>query len=345
MDAGQAALNLLEYGRQWGLPAMIKRYYGFYQALVTDNKDPAGLGRVQAKAPRLGQTTAPDVWIAPAFALAGAGRGFFFVPEKDDVVWVTYDEGDPDKPQMYIGGWFGKKSELPLGKGYSADGYPDKQGFATRAGHAVTFDDTAGQESVTILWNQPSASDPASSDRTKSGDPTIATNKKAFLSFDKDGGITLHTSPSNGIPGSTIQIDEKNHQMILSHTLKDGSAGNSIIMDASGTMQLHHHKSSSYIQMGNNGLDVTVGGSSINLTVNGTVNLNASSINLGASAKDHPVLTNILAPFLQLLQIWLATHTHTSAAPGSPTTPPVGAPVPNPPAAGVLGSQSVGLQE
>jgi len=61
-------------------------------------------------------------------------------------------------------------------------------------------------------------------------------------------------------------------------------------------------------------------------------------IRLGSSAaSSFVVLWTLLSAFLGTLKTWLDTHTHTSAAPGSPTSPPV---APSP-AAGNLGATRV----
>jgi len=173
------ALHGLEY---------FKRYYGSYMAIVKDNKDPTGRGRIKAYCPEVGQQDpGPAVWIQPTFQGAGKNRGTFWPPEIGDGVWVRFSNGDPSKPKSYEGGWYGK-GEVPAEFATDSD-VPDKRGMVTRGGHSVVFSDTPGDERIEITWHKPSAT---VSDRKET---PARTGQTAFLRFTEDS-ITLQVKDS-----------------------------------------------------------------------------------------------------------------------------------------------------
>jgi hypothetical protein len=293
-----------------GLSATTNRYYSIYRAIVTNNKDPMSLGRVQIQCVTAGHDQAPDVWVVPAMPAAGVGRGMFFVPEVGDTVFVNFYEGDPSMPELYFGGWYGQvtsgQSDVPQFLQPTSGGYPEKKGFTTRAGHSLIFDDTGGKESITMLWNQPDSGDPAVNDRTK----TAAYNSKVstILTFDKNG-VMLKT-PSSFV----LQFDESKKAVTLT------ANGAFINITSSGNVSVLH-PSGANILVSSNGITLSASPSQgQNVNLSGTaVSLNAGAINLGGKAADFAVLG------LKLIA-WLAKHTHPYAF--GVTLPPVPPPTP-----------------
>lgn len=165
-----------------------KRYYGIYRGQVTENRDPEGKGRIYALVPAVGQQQALEHWIYPAQDGAGSNRGSFWPPEIGDSVWVSFAKGDPSKPLVYWGGWFGG-SELPSEFAYTND-RPEKRGFITRGGHRLIFNDEPGNESIELSWHKPS-SDPESR-----RDTPDRSGQTATLSF-TENGIRLTTKDTN----------------------------------------------------------------------------------------------------------------------------------------------------
>jgi len=70
------------------------RFYGVAFAIVTNNKDPDGLGRVKLKLPWMADAAESD-WARVVTPMAGAGRGFYCLPEVDDEVLVAFEHGSP----------------------------------------------------------------------------------------------------------------------------------------------------------------------------------------------------------------------------------------------------------
>lgn len=63
------------------------------------------------------------------------------------------------------------------------------------------------------------------------------------------------------------------------------------------------------------------------------IHIDGSKIKIGSNVDlelDKPVLDEALNNYISALRTWLSAHVHTSAVPGSPTTPPTILPVPSP---------------
>lgn len=193
-----------------------RRYYGLYRAEVKAVDDPETRGRIQVQCPEVGHTQKLNKWVDPAFAGAGAQRGWFWPPEIGDSVWVSFERGDASKPNLYFGGWFGS-DEVPTELGY-ANKVPKRKGFAMRMGHTVVFNEESGKESVEIYWRKPSSQPDDPDTAKRDGD-------KASLIFDKDGSVTLTNKT-----GTNIMLDAANKKIVV--TDKDNS--NTITIDSNG---------------------------------------------------------------------------------------------------------------
>lgn len=295
-----------------GLGIVAHRYYGLYRGVVSDNKDPEGRGRVKIFCPQVGQTAAPEVWVTPATPGAGSGRGMFFPPEKDDSVWVSFYEGDPSAPEVYLGGWFGvdssKQTEAPQGLKPPASTLPEKKGWTTRAGHSFLFNDEAGKESIILLWNKPADTDPAVKDRTQTA--KLNPDKSAIFAFDKNGSCTIKT-PSSYL----FQMDDDKKTVTL--TTPNGSM---IHISKDDNINLVH-KDGGSIAMSSTGIDVTASTAKqqdVNISAR-NVNINGGGVLLGGKAVDFAVLG------VRLIK-WLSTHVHGTAL--GPTTPSLVPPTP-----------------
>ena len=117
---------------------------GVVVAVVTDNKDPDGLARVRLSFP--GETRA-DEWARVVTPMAGAGRGFYCLPEVGDEVVVAFERGDPGRP--YVLGALWSETAPPPEK--NEEGANNRRVFRSRSGHAIVLDDTVGAERVEIV--------------------------------------------------------------------------------------------------------------------------------------------------------------------------------------------------
>jgi hypothetical protein len=322
MDGAELLSNWITNLMRKGLSVGIKRYYSIYRGVVTDNKDPDSLGRIQVVCNTVGQTEAPDVWAMPATMGGGNRRGMFFVPEVGDSVWVSFYEGDADLPEVYWGGWYGEVADEPFPKSDPAEptdvpirlapkpkgSYPEKKGFTTRAGHSLIFSDEDGKESITILWNQPADGDPAKTDRTKTA--KLNPKKSTFITLDAKGGFLVKTASSY-----IIQIDEGKGALTIA------SPKGSMYTISSDDAVAVFHKSGGNILMNDSGITISAAVSKQqNVNISGqSVAINGGSVLVGGKAIDFAVLG------LKLIK-WLALHTH--PYPFGVVLPPVPPPTP-----------------
>jgi uncharacterized protein involved in type VI secretion and phage assembly len=105
-------------------------------ALVTQNKDPEGYGRVKLRYTWFDQPR-ESVWARVAMPMAGDDRGFAMIPEVGDEVAVCFERGDLRFP-IVIGALFGGKAKMPYS---NSDGRNDLRVIKSRAGHHLSFND------------------------------------------------------------------------------------------------------------------------------------------------------------------------------------------------------------
>ncbi|HZJ64914.1 MAG TPA: phage baseplate assembly protein V [Kofleriaceae bacterium] len=124
------------------------KLWGKYRGTVADVDDPEQLGRLRLKVPSL-LGDAITGWAWPVSPFAGAGIGFFFLPQVGDLVWVEFAEGELEHPLWTGGGWAkpGGNPEVPAD---ALDSYPDRRVLRTPSGSVVIFDDTAGSEKIVV---------------------------------------------------------------------------------------------------------------------------------------------------------------------------------------------------
>jgi uncharacterized protein involved in type VI secretion and phage assembly len=120
---------------------MTERIKGVVIGLVTDVEDPEGLGRVRLEFPWLSDSNVSN-WARVATSLAGPELGHFFQPEVGDEALVAFEMGDVQKP--YILGYLWNGDNAPP----SDD--PNIRMIQTVAGHKLVFNDTSGEEGITV---------------------------------------------------------------------------------------------------------------------------------------------------------------------------------------------------
>jgi uncharacterized protein involved in type VI secretion and phage assembly len=125
------------------------RWYGVYPALVSDIRDPDGLGRVRVTLP-----WSPDAggaryeaWARVATLMGGGNRGSWFIPDVNDEVLVVFEGGDPRRPYVVGGLWNGSDSP-PESMDGAGNNY--KKVLRSRNGVKVTLDDRDGQEQMIL---------------------------------------------------------------------------------------------------------------------------------------------------------------------------------------------------
>jgi uncharacterized protein involved in type VI secretion and phage assembly len=118
-----------------GEPGLIQ---GVSVAVVADNRDPDGLGRVKIRFPWR-ENPDKSYWARIAVPMAGGSRGTWFLPEVGDEVLVACEAERVEHPYVLGCLWNGK--DLPPER--NADGNNDIRMIRSRGGHEIIFDDGA----------------------------------------------------------------------------------------------------------------------------------------------------------------------------------------------------------
>lgn len=122
-------------------------FFGVLSALVIDNNDPDGQGRVKISLPGIpnAEPGTYEVWARLATLFAGKDRGSWFIPDKDDEVLVAFEQGDARRPYILGSLWNGSDSPP-----HSMDSQNNIKLLCSRNGVKITLDDQNGQEKLIL---------------------------------------------------------------------------------------------------------------------------------------------------------------------------------------------------
>jgi phage protein D/phage baseplate assembly protein gpV len=171
-------------------PTQPERFYGVVLAEVRDNYELSDaqvpIGRVKVSFPGLSENFTSG-WAPCAQPMGGDSMGFYALPEKGDQVLVAFDHGDLSKPYV-LGSLWNAKNPPPV---TNLDGANNKRVIKSRAGHTITFDDTADTGQLVI---KDKIGNSITLDATTN---SITISSKGNLSLEANGSIDLKAP--NGI--------------------------------------------------------------------------------------------------------------------------------------------------
>ncbi|WPP49124.1 type VI secretion system Vgr family protein [Catalinimonas niigatensis] len=158
------------------------------QAMVIENDDPEGMGRVkvQFKWQESGTSTPWIRIIQPYAGQSSDLHGFFFTPELEDEVIVGFIQDNPDRPYVMGSVYHNQGSNHPS---EWHDPQTNRKVIRTRSGNQIHFVDEDGQEEI-IITNK---------------DFDHATNE-IRLSMEGNGKITIMTLGELDIQAKSISM-------------------------------------------------------------------------------------------------------------------------------------------
>lgn len=125
----------------------MNKFYGKYRAIVSEVHDTEFRGRIKVRCPKVyGEFESP--WCLPCVPFAFDKGGIFMIPHLNEVVWIEFEEGNPEFP-IWTGSWWAEE-KAPLDKAL----YPSQTNinkiFKSRSGHLLQFVDWEGNEQLII---------------------------------------------------------------------------------------------------------------------------------------------------------------------------------------------------
>ncbi len=167
-------------------------YFGKYRGTVTDNQDPASLGRLKVKIPAV--LVDQEVWAMPCVPYAGPNVGFYSLPPVGSGVWLEFEAGDPSYPVWT--GCFWADNELPTSSG------PDVKIWKTDS-LTVQLDDSSGE---LLIQNSKNSKTTYSDDvKTESGGATHSVGSDGVVSEIGAGKVEV-TQASVSVNNGAMQV-------------------------------------------------------------------------------------------------------------------------------------------
>jgi uncharacterized protein involved in type VI secretion and phage assembly len=191
-----------------GSKAQESRVYGVVVALVTNNTDPDGLGRVKLKFPWLGDDYESD-WARLVQLGAGPDSGAVFLPEVNDEVLVAFEHGDVSRPYV-VGGLWNGRDKPRLGDALTDNGKVKRRGFVSRKGHRVVLLDGDDKSGIALLSADSKlklALNETKAEIHVKSDGTIVIEATGNLTLKSSANVSLEASGQVKIKGAIVDID------------------------------------------------------------------------------------------------------------------------------------------
>ncbi|CAN5728633.1 VgrG-related protein [soil metagenome] len=168
-------------------PNRQRKFYGVAVGKVTSNTDEKQRGRVKVSFPWFGEDHESG-WARCASPMASKdGKGIYFLPDVDDEVLVAFDQGNFSKP-VVIGSLWNGKNRPPENNSEHTNA---KRHIKTPGGHALSFDDSKGGETVTLHHS-------TGAEIVIKPDGTVSIAAKGNLDINAKGNVNITANDGNG---------------------------------------------------------------------------------------------------------------------------------------------------
>ena len=198
---------------------------GVVVGIVTNNKDPDGMGRIKVTFPTLSDDD-ESFWARMSTLMAGKDRGSFFIPEVEDEVLVAFGHGDIDDPYIIGALWNGvdtppetnSDGKNNIRKIKSRSGHEiifndekqkEKLEIHTNKGHTITLDDSSGAEKISITdKTENNLIEIDSVQKSITIESTMKLNiKSKMVEIESDGMMTIKAGATLTLQGALIKIN------------------------------------------------------------------------------------------------------------------------------------------
>jgi len=213
---------------------------GVRVAIVRDNEDPEDIGRVKLEYPWR-DADDESYWARIATDMTGEDYGTYYLPEVEDEVLVSFENGDIHKPIVIGSLWTGKQKPPED----NADGNNDIRTITTRKGHKIEFDDNKQDGAVRIETD--AGHEVVLND--ESGSESITITDKSDNSIEMDAvsnEISISAGKEISLEAPTISLSAENEakvessgQLKLSSNAKAELSSGQLNLDSDGNMGLN----------------------------------------------------------------------------------------------------------
>jgi hypothetical protein len=265
-----------------------QKFFGKYRGVVTNNKDPLVLGRIEVSVPGI-LGSGRNSWALPCTPFAGKDVGFFAIPPIGANVWVEFEAGDPDFP-IWSGCFWGT-DQMPAAVRRED---PTAIVLLQTVGISLELDSTGEDRGFLVTVGTPVSTVPLKLLLNKDGiSLSHGTTTKAVLKADSidlslnDTKVTLQTNDILLQTDSTkVEVNVKEIRLVSNPAIATFSTTKGI--------QLAYAPASTTISA--NGVELTAGSPSLKITP-ATIDLT----NAAASLKLTPATVNINNGALEVL--------------------------------------------
>ncbi|UZK70311.1 phage baseplate assembly protein V [Sphingomonas sp. S1-29] len=188
----------------------VESYFGLYTAIVDNDQDPEGRGRVTLRLPWIGKTFTTQ-WVKVAQIYAGNGYGAYWIPEPKDQVIVAFLRGQLRHP-IVIGSLY-SSNVIPHAARKSGK---DPKYFRTKGGHMLLMEDgtgkkielidSTGKNSVLIDSTANTITVKAQADVKVSGGANVSVEATGNLTL-KGAAIKIEATGAVTVSGATINLN------------------------------------------------------------------------------------------------------------------------------------------
>ncbi|MFN8529057.1 MAG: VgrG-related protein [Anaerolineae bacterium] len=189
------------------------------QGVVTNNKDPDGMGRVKVKFPWLSEELESG-WARVCMVGAGAQRGLYWMPEVNDEVLVAFEQGDMNLPYVLGGLYNGMDKPLDTADNTVKNSKVALYMLKTNT-HTITIKDDSSDESIEI--------------KDAGSKAVIKLTSKSSPAIDikcTEGKITIEGGPQVEVKGKQIKVTAETALEMTGATVKLEASGNMTIKGA-----------------------------------------------------------------------------------------------------------------
>jgi phage protein D len=198
VSGGRHADTLVDLlGGQGATPIWGER--GVVIGIVTNNKDPEGLGRIKVRFPTLSDDD--ESWWARVAAIgAGGTRGLNVLVEVNDEVLVAFEHGDVRRPIVLGGLWSKKNKPHEGGKETDTEGVASRV-WRSRTGHTVSMHDssTPAQSFVAIGLAD-------NMTKLRMGEDKVTLDSPTDITITSATNITIKATGDVSIEGANIKL-------------------------------------------------------------------------------------------------------------------------------------------